>query len=95
MNAKELRAILADNSGEYLKFDRIEAPRSKRPDLHAFLLLESLVPGTEDIVAGAHHDEFFIGVELEALAQVVTEGQVIELIRCGIRIDEDGLCMFA
>lgn len=38
---------------EYLKFDRVEPKLSRRPDLHAFLLLDRLVPGIRDIIGCA------------------------------------------
>jgi len=81
---------------EFLKFERIENKRSQRPDLHAFLLLDELCPGDSDMVDGAEHDEIFLDVELGDLAKVVTEEQVVELVRCGVRISEyDCLAMFA
>lgn len=80
---------------EYNKFERVEAPRSRRPDLHAFLLLDSLVPKGTDIVVAAGHDEIWLGVELEALVDAgIRVDQVIELQRCGVRLSEGGLAMF-
>jgi hypothetical protein len=38
----------------------------KRPDLHAFLLLDRLVPGDHDMITAATHDEFFLGVSPES-----------------------------
>ena len=85
-----------DDHDEFLKFERIENKRSNRPDLHAFLLLDELCPGDSDMVDGAAHDEIFLGVSLEELAKVITEEQVIELVRCGVRHSEyDCLAMFA
>ena len=86
-----------DNSDrEFLKFDRVQNKLSKRPDLHAFLLLDSLVAGDSDIVAAAEHDEIFIETCAEKLAAVATEEQIIELIRCGVRLNTsyDSLVMF-
>ncbi len=83
---------------EFLEFERVENKRSKRADLHAFLLLDELVPGEKrDIVACAQHDEIWLGVDTDKLAGVITEEQVRELIRCGVRFDAstDSLCMFA
>ena len=79
---------------EFLKFDRVENKLSNRPDLHAFLLLDKLVPGTNDIVSNAQHDEIWLGVDLEDLAKVITPEQVVELIRCGVRVSDDSLAMF-
>lgn len=97
MTQHEIRDLFEEYSSEYLKFDRIENPMSKRPDLHAFLLLDKLVPGDRDMIAGAEHDEIHLEIELSDLTSVVTVEEIIDLIRCGIRIHEDGyhLCMFA
>lgn len=83
--------------GEYLEFSRIQAPLHPRPDVCAFLMLHALVPGTRDMVSAAEHDEIWLDVDCEALASVVTEGQIVDLIRCGVRYDDDteSLAMFA
>jgi hypothetical protein len=93
----DLKAVFEKFDDEYLKFERIENPRSKRPDLHAFLLLDELVPGTTDMVSAAEHDEFFLEVDPEELAKVATEDHIRDLHRCGVRYDEsvNSLCMFA
>jgi hypothetical protein len=80
---------------EFLNFEKVENPRSKRPDIHAFLLLDELVPGDSDMVAAAEHDEIYLQVSPEALEHA-TEAQIIELIRCGVRYDSstDSLAMF-
>ena len=82
---------------EYLNFDRIENKLSTRPDMHAFILLDRLFPGTRDLVCHAEHDEIFLDVSDECLADAnITEDQIRELVRCGVRLnDEGGLCMFA
>lgn len=97
MELSEFASLFERHNEEFLKFDRIETPRSARADLHAFLLLDELVPGSENLVSAARHDEFFLSVDAQALAAVASESQVVELIRCGVRFDsnEDALCMFA
>lgn len=81
---------------EYLKFTRIKKPRHHRPDMHVFLLLDSLAPQARDIVSAAEHDEIWLTVEPADIADIVTKEEVLELIRCGVRLDEDGdyFCMF-
>lgn len=78
-------------------FESIESPRTKRPDLHAFLVLDELQPGKRDIISAAEHDEFWLDIDCEKLAEVITEDQVRDLVRCGIRYDDENesLCMFA
>lgn len=97
MTQHEIRELFEQYRDEYLKFDRVQNPRSKRPDLHAFLVLDELVPRDRDMIAGAEQDEIYLEPDLADLASVVSPEQVIDLIRCGVRISDDGyhLCMFA
>lgn len=78
---------------EFLRFDRVENKTTKRADLHAFNLLDKLVPGGCDMVSGAPHDEIWLAVGPEELAKVATEEQIIELIRCGVRYDGGANCL--
>jgi len=96
MNLKELEQIFEKYNGEYIKFEHVENKLSNRPDLHALLLLDKLVPGKRDMVAAAEHDEIYLDVELSELAEVVTEAQIRDLIRCGVRHDSynDSLSLF-
>lgn len=97
MTTEELATLFEAHDGEYIKFDRITTRRSNRPDMHAFLLLDELVPGTKCMVAAAEHDEIWLAVSPEQLAEAATEAIVIELARCGVRYDDDveSLAMFA
>jgi hypothetical protein len=90
MTVEELEECFAKyHHDEYLKFDeKVEPKRSRRADLHAFLLLDELVPNNRDMVCGASHEEFFLEPELEELAKVITEEQVLELTRCGVICEE-------
>lgn len=96
MTTDELEALFENNDDEYIEFDRVEPKRSNSPDIHAFLLLNELCPNgaNRDMVSGARHDEIFLRVEPEELAAAATEAQVIELIRCGVRLSDGYLCMF-
>lgn len=96
MDVREMRELFSHFTGtrDFLSFDKVESPRSRRPDLHAFLLLDSLVPGVGDLVSDAEHDEIYLGIQPGDLAAVVTEAQILELVRCGVRYGEYGLCMF-
>lgn len=89
MTTDELIELLGDRTtDEFLKFDRVQNKRSQRPDLHAFLLLDELVPGKSDMVACAEHDEIWLDASAEELATVATGEQVVELVRCGVRYDD-------
>jgi hypothetical protein len=66
-------------------FDRVVNRQHRRPDMHAFLLLDSLVPGSGRMVVDAdNHNKIYLGVSPKALAKVITDGIIIELIRCGV-----------
>ena len=82
---------------DYIKFEeKVLNKKSKRPDIHAFLLLDELVDGDSDIVSAAEHDEIYLGIDCDVLAGVVTDAQIHELVCCGVRYcqDYDCLCMF-
>ena len=96
MTLQELHALFELYEPESHKFENVENKRSQRPDLHAFLLLDELWPGNRDIVSSAEHDEIYLGVTPDALAEVATPEIVRELRRCGVRYDRgtDSLMMF-
>jgi hypothetical protein len=94
MTTDELETMFDIYSDEYYKFERVENKKSTRPDLHAFLLLDSLLPDKRDMVCSAEHDQIWLDPDIEELANIITEEQVIELIRCGVMYEEDSLTMF-
>lgn len=97
MNKDEIIKLFDDdNHSEFLKFDRIEHKLSKRPDLHAFLLLEQLTPdSTRDLVCAAGHDIIYLDVTIDDLVDKITPEQVVELRRCGVMMSEyDSLSLF-
>lgn len=92
LNIKEL---FEKHDEESCQFDRIKEKKTNRPDLQAFLILDSIIPSDYDIISASEHDEFFLDIDLEVLAAKATEEQIIDLIRCGVRYSEYGcLSMF-
>ena len=91
-----MRLLQKHEEAELCKFDRIKDKMSSRQDLHAFLLLHKLQPSDDDIIGGANHDEIYLSIDLEKLAAVISEEQIIDLLRCGVQYDRqiDGLMMF-
>lgn len=90
-------AFSASSDEEFLHDERIANPRHARRDLAAFLLLAELVRGDDPMISTAAHDEYFLSIDCEELAKVITVDQVVELVRCGIRYDAqyDCLAVFA
>ena len=99
LTKNDLREMFDEANNEFLKFERVTPRRSQRADLHAFLLLDELVPPPKvasqagdychDMVSAAEHDVIWLYVDCDALAVVVTQEQVVELSRCGVRYDDD------
>lgn len=94
MTYDELNELFDKHNSEFLEFDKVEIKLSNRPDLHAFLLLDRLVPSKMKIVSGADYDEIWLEVTPTQLAEVASEQQIIELIRCGVRLSDCSLKMF-
>ena len=74
---------------EYMKFELVQVRMSKRPDIHAFMLLDDLTPGGGDMVAAAEHDEIWLASDCEELAKIITKDQVRQLCRCGVMFDSE------
>jgi hypothetical protein len=96
MTSDELTRLWEQHNDEFLKFERVVGAPCKRADLCAFILLDKLVPGTFDIVSAAEHDEIWLEIDVEKLAAVASEEDVVYLIRCGVRYNErnDSFAMF-
>ena len=94
MTIDELEKLL-DNDDEYLKFDRVTDKLSNRPDLHAFIMLDRLVPqsGNKDLISNATHDLFYLDIDVEKLSEVILDHQVIDLVRCGVMYDDEYDCL--
>lgn len=94
MDIHERWEAVTKEGTEFFKFEKVANKRSQRPDLHAFLLLDELFPGTSDLVAAAGHDEIWLDVDDDQI-ETLTDEQILELSWCGVRHDWDGgLCMF-
>jgi hypothetical protein len=98
MTTKQLSKFFDAHEDDFLKFEEIPAERrlSQRPDLNAFMLLDKIVPGDDDMVSCAEHDEIWLKVEPADLGHCATKEQLLDLIRCGLRYDSDtdSLAMF-
>jgi hypothetical protein len=92
----DLESFYEEHEDEFLKFNRVTHKLSNRPDLHAFLLLDKLVPGNSDIVSDAGYDEIYLDTSPDSLLAVATEDELIELHRCGVLYsgEYDSLYMF-
>ena len=84
---------------DHLKFETLEAPMHRRPDLCAFLLLDSLANPSDakrNMILAAEHDIIYLDVDVEELAEKITDDQIRVLVRCGVSYnsENDSLTMF-
>jgi hypothetical protein len=84
---------------EDLKFENIKHPENHRKDLCAFLMLAPFVERGQDIISAAEHDKIYFNVDLNALEDAYnagdfTEAMLIDLIRCGVFVEEDNLVLY-
>lgn len=99
MAINNLKELFEKNEEEYLKFHNVHAKLSNRPDLHAFMLLDRLVPSMKqrDMISASEHDQIWLDVEPDVLAERATEEDIVDLIRCGVMYEEENesFSMFA
>ncbi len=95
----DIAAVFEKYHDEYIKFERIVTPRHRRPDLCAFLMLDEVIEqrnaigGFSDMVAGAEHDEISLEISPDLLASVATDDLICDLVRCGVRYDDESDCL--
>lgn len=82
----DVEEIFERYSDEYRKFDRVANKQHSRPDICAFLLLADLTNSGKDanIVSCAEHDLIVLSVVPDDFHGGVTEGDLIDLVRCGV-----------
>ena len=95
MTTEEIQEWFEEQSeAEFLKFERIEAPRHRRPDICAFLMLDEIQSGDRDMVSDARHDEVYLDFDVDASADKLTPEILRDLSRCGVRYEDGSFCMF-
>lgn len=78
---------------DYLEFEKINNKRSLRPDLHAFILLDELFPGKKEIISSSGYEEIYLDIDIEEFRLRITDLQIQELVRCGIRYHKEFDCL--
>ena len=78
---------------DYNKFELIQNKRSQRADIHAFLILDELQPGNKDLISATGHDTIFLDVDVEQLNIIITDEQVLELVRAGVMYNREYDCL--
>lgn len=94
MTKEELIELFDKHDDLYFKIEEGKTPPAN-PHLHAFNLLQTLLPRQSDVLSFVEHDIIYLAHDLEELASVITEEQVIELIRCGLHYTSSHDCLSA
>lgn len=94
MTVEEMAFIFGNEDcscAEYGKFDRVTEKNRLhlRPDICGMLILDRLSPGDSDMVTAAEHDEIWFDVNAERVAANATKDDILDIIRCGLRWDDD------
>ena len=91
MNLPERLALVFYS--DYSQFEKVTNPRAPAPDLHAMMLLTEVVglePG-QRAIACAEHDIVYLNFNVAEANKKLTDEQVVELARCGLCCDLDGM----
>lgn len=87
-NKMNIKDIYNKYSSQRDKFDLIENKFSNRPLIHALILLDHIYPNSnsdnDNIRFFASDGDIFLTIDRDKLEKVITEEQVIDLIRCGL-----------
>lgn len=97
MTLNEMKELFEIHNDSFLKFEEINEKNHKHPrrDICAFLIIDGLQQkSNSSIISGAQHDKIWIDGDLEKIAELIDNDTVIDLIRCGIFIDEGSFAMF-
>jgi hypothetical protein len=96
MNSKQLKELINQHCENLqgCKFELVENKLSQRADLHAFILMDRILPTNLNIISSARHKEIWFNINVDDFAAVVTEDEVLELVRCGISYDGQYDCLY-
>lgn len=83
-------------SDDFLKFNDIAAQLHRRPDMCAFMLLDSVLPSpsaARKMISAAEHGIIYLDINIKKLGEIITDDQVLYLVRCGVMYDDAFECL--
>jgi len=94
MNKDKCIQIWKLHDQEYLEFFKIKNKICESPDLSALMLIHKFMLYKEyDVIRGSEHDEIYLTSLDDLDLEKITEDVIIDLIRCGVRYDENYDCL--
>jgi len=86
---EEFRDIFNSDYKDYRQFSKVEQQYGSSPDLHAFILLNKLVPIKTNIIVVTEYDKIWLAQDMADLIKAgITKNQALELRRCGVSLDD-------
>ena len=84
-------------TGSNADIRKLAEANTKVIDVKGRTVIPGLIDNHSHWIRAAEHDEFWLNVDCDKLAEVATEQDIITLTRCGVRYDadNDSLAMFA
>ena len=89
-----IKKIMEEVNDEMCKFEKVVTKFSNRADLHAFILLDKILPNSTDIISATAYKSIFIDIDIKKLEKVISYDQIVELVRCGICYESDYDCLY-
>lgn len=95
MTSDDVVNLFEELDDEYLEVERVDSPLHPRCDIAALLLVHKIVGGTRDMIVASEHDVIYLDATADSMAEAdVTREQILELIRYGVRLGDNGLEMY-
>lgn len=98
MTYDELENFFQIHHNQFLKSENIKNRKHSRPDLCAFLIFDEIQSRIEEskssdnIVTHAEHEIIYLDINPENILSVITESDILDLIRCGVCFNSDESC---
>lgn len=83
----DVQALFDQYGDELNEFERVVNPLNPRPDIAAMILLDRLLPDSDPsrkMISSATREQVWLNVDLDDLAAVATEEDILTLVRCGV-----------
>lgn len=94
MTQEEFIEIWNLHDEEYHDFKSVKNPPCESSDLSAFMLIHKFMISKEaDVITSAEHDEIYLPSIDDLDLEKITEDDIISLIRCGVRYDQNYECL--
>ena len=99
MTLNQLEKIFEKYRHEDCEFENILDPKHIRPDICAMLMFDEIQTRNDSqrqagMISGAVHDKVYFDVNVGEFSEVVLKNELIDLIRCGVFLEEGRFAMF-